>query len=160
MLIRLVPRPPLPTVLFTLEFINPPEGLPIPANFVHQLHQLNADELDLPGEAGLYALDNAAWLVAVLREVTFNIPTSTVSCYFKDGAIEEWPLMGRGLADALDQVVCDVEQSAIESAREERKAMEFSPPPPPPTPTPIPEPVTAKRPKHKRQRSLLMSLVQ
>ena len=161
MLIKLVPSTSEPTVLFSFDFPHLPPNLQIPPAWANQIAVLNLDDLELPSV--LHALDKSASITALLQEVTFDMPTLTISCVFVDGAQEEWPLMGPGCIEALETVIRDVNESAAEADREserevarerwreyERERL---------LTTAMPLPVTHKPGRHKKQRSLLMSLV-
>jgi hypothetical protein len=109
--------------------------------------------LELPGPAGLHALDKAAGLVNIMEEVTFNMNTLRVNCAFLDGSKEEWPLMDTACMYALETVLFDVNEGAVEAERERRILEAASRPPSPPV-------VSAQKfTKHKKQRSILMTLV-
>lgn len=148
MLLRLISNPPLPTVLFTLAFPNLPENLPYSTNWINQLQRLAGDDLEVPHVS--HALDKSTWIISLLEEVTFDLTCLTVTCSFLDGAVEEWPLMQCYCTQLLESVLADVNQSAVEGSKEKEPVP--SPPvvaPTPPTPTK----------KHKKSRSLLMSIV-
>lgn len=150
MFIRLIPTPPLSPVLFAVTYPDIDESLPLPNAWVEQLHVLKHDGLDSPPT--IHALDRAAGLVGIVTEITFDIPALVITCKMLDGTVEEWPLMEKGCLRALEDVVADVHESA-ESDREtvlenERGRSAESPPP-----------LSGKVTRHKKQRSLLMSLV-
>ncbi len=157
MLIQVVPNSPNPTVLFAIEFNNLLEHLPTPPAWLYQLQCLSLDDLDPPN--CIHALDKAASVACLVQKLTFDIPTLTVSCAFVDGLVEEWPLMGAGCLRALEGVVDDVNDSSVEVEREkererveqerERKRIQSLNSPP----------SSIKVTRHKKQRSLLMSLV-
>lgn len=134
--------------------------LPIPANWVNQLNQLAADELELPGPAGMHALDKSAGLLSIIEEVTFNLSTLRITCAFYDGSRQDWPLMETECMYALESVLFDVSEATNEAERERREEAKAKararPPSPPPLPVTTPSPRVVK---HKRQRSLLMSIV-
>lgn len=178
MLFRLIPRTVVPTVLFTLSFPDIPEceciyavmpsvcsndviALPLPVSWANQLNQLSADELELPGPAGMHALDKSASLASVIEEITFDLSTLRITCALLDGTRQEWPLMDTACMYALESVLFDVNEATNEAERERRqteadaRAKSRTPSPPPlPVTTPAPRMI-----KHKRQRSLLMSIV-
>ncbi|EJD01890.1 uncharacterized protein FOMMEDRAFT_141122 [Fomitiporia mediterranea MF3/22] len=160
MLLRLVPEPPLPTILFTLAFGNLPDGVPFPPSWTAQLQHILHDELELP--QCIHALDKAVWAACLLHEVTFSVAAQSVSVIFVDGTSTEWPLADEKLEKALREVMEDVGESSVAAEMEQRRAqaiqvaaeaqaaqerMPASPSAPP-----------AKG-KHKKSRSLLMSLV-
>ncbi|KAH9944899.1 hypothetical protein B0H21DRAFT_436235 [Amylocystis lapponica] len=148
MLIHLIPRQSHPTIFYSVSLPDPCERVQMPAGWSAQLQRLHADEIDIPNT--VFALDAATWLTAVIHDVTFDLPGGTVSCSFIDGQGVQWPLVGECI-DALEQVVADVIQATAEKERESA----------PPAPLVQPEPsVPEQKPtKHKKQRSLLMSLV-
>ncbi|KAF8624662.1 hypothetical protein AX17_006993 [Amanita inopinata Kibby_2008] len=107
MLIKLIPEPPHPAVLFALTFPNTPFAYPpdrpyssvqaetvlgtpiaLTQGWVNQLTAIALDDLDAP--VALHALDRAAGVATLLQEVTFDIPSCTVRCSFIDGSVEEW----------------------------------------------------------------------
>ncbi|OCH91155.1 hypothetical protein OBBRIDRAFT_545516 [Obba rivulosa] len=157
MLIHLRPPPSTnahPNILFTIAFADPCEKVPIPANWASQLSCIQLDDLEMPRT--IHALDKSTWLTAILQDVIFDLGAGTIACAFVDGPTIQWPLTHRQCRAALDGVVADVAQSTVELERERaRKAAQFSSR----SETASPEPTPSKPPKHKRQRSLLMSLV-
>ncbi|KAJ8520541.1 hypothetical protein ONZ45_g2671 [Pleurotus djamor] len=155
MLIKLTPQAPHPTVLFTVSFANLPETLPCPLSWANQLNCLSADELDVP--TNHHCLDKAAIVPNLLENVTFDLNTMMASCSFVDGVMVEWPIADPGCLNALMGVVSDVSDSALEAERERlrekeeerQRTLDLMTPPPSPT-----------KPKgHKKQRSLLMTIV-
>ncbi|KAK0205207.1 hypothetical protein DFS33DRAFT_744420 [Desarmillaria ectypa] len=157
MLIRLLPAASHPTVLFAITFQNLPDDLFNPHAWTTHLSNLSIDGLDAPEL--VHCLDKAAFIPSILKEVTFDVPMLTISCRFVDGSTEEWPLRPAGCLQALDSVLDDVNQSAAMTEREkerekvkgkERKDGQQSLNSPP---------TTVKATRHKKQRSLLMSLV-
>ncbi|KAG6854165.1 hypothetical protein C0991_009817 [Blastosporella zonata] len=158
MLVNIVPfvsKTQLAAVVFSVVFEDL-DPIPNPSTWAAQLQNLRLDELEVP--ALVHSLDKAAGIVTLLEEVTFDLSTNTISCHFVDGSMERWPLVGAQCVKALESVVRDVNESlAIERAMElekqreeelERRLQEAPMPPP-----------TAKPPRHKKQRSLLMTLV-
>ena len=163
MQIKLIPATNLPTVLFTVNFSELPDDLGIPVAWATLLHRLSADELELP--SSLLALDKTTWIVTVLHSVTFDLANHLIICAYNDGQMEEWDcrvLLGEEQMDewaacvgTLENVLKDVNDSAIEVEREKRQSQ---PPPPAPIPVPVAEP-PQKQGRHKKQRSLLMTIV-
>ncbi|PSR75166.1 hypothetical protein PHLCEN_2v9282 [Hermanssonia centrifuga] len=167
MQIKLVPSSLLPTVLFTVTYSEPPDYLGFPASWAQTLHRISADDLELPST--MHAFDKTTWLVTILHSVTFDLASKTVLCTFVDGKTQLWPLseedpQGKCFQE-LESVLKDVNNSAIEAEREKRRTDI-----PRPSPSPCPshtksEPIlhsqsqSTKQGKHKKQRSLLMSLV-
>jgi len=131
MLIKLIPPTPQPTILYNLS-PPPAKDLPLPQTYQSLLHALSSSSpaLDLPPT--LHALDKATWLGAVLREVVFDLEESEgrVKCVWVDGGVEEWAFgMGEntcverdrereGCIRMLERVLSDVAQSAEEDERE------------------------------------------
>ena len=114
----------------------------------------------MPGPAGVHALDKAAGLTSIIEEVTFDMSTLRVSCSFLDGSRQEWPLMDTECMYALESVVFDVSEAATETERERRESeARMRPPSPLPPPPPLVASSAPRVIKHKRQRSILMSLV-
>lgn len=145
MFIRLIPSPPHSAVLFAVAFPDL-DNISLPPSWVDQLRILQHDHLEIP--SSIHVLDRAAGLVCIITEITFDVPALTISCKMVDGSIEEWPLVENGCLDALSGVVSDVNESAemervTELENEKRRA----------------ESPTGKVTRHKKQRSLLMTLV-
>ncbi|TDL27814.1 hypothetical protein BD410DRAFT_835108 [Rickenella mellea] len=176
MLIRLLPIAPLPTVLFNVSFPALPETLPFPAGWANQLHLAAAHDLELP--TCVHALDKSGWALSLVHEVTFHMERGVVECVWVDGTRDEWGIGevgqvggdGGGCVRALERVLEDVEGSA--KAGEWERAMEAGLHMPTPTlpPTIVQQqaaatataqqhPPVSGRPRHKKQRSLLMTLV-
>jgi len=150
MRLRLISHPPAPMMLFTIAFV-PMDLHSLPHNWDSQLAILNATDLELP--RSIYALDLSTWLTDVLEEVTFDVVALTVSAVFTDGHTEDWPLMDRACVSILENILDDLRQSVLRPA----PASPSLPPAPPSSPV---FPVFRKPAKHKKQRSLLMQLVQ
>ncbi|THH05942.1 hypothetical protein EW145_g4428 [Phellinidium pouzarii] len=153
MLLRLIPEPPLPTVLFSLAFPNLPDTVPFPVNWTNQLQHALQDELELPD--CIHALDKSAWAVCLLHEVNFCAFNKSVSCLFVDGTRMDWQIEDDRCMDALQAVIDDVNESAVAVDMEKNRARVIAAPPPPPVRPASP----AKMSKHKKSRSLLMTLV-
>ena len=126
MLIKLIPLHPHPTVLFTLAFtLQHPQHLPLP-NAYHQLLQTlqsSTPALDTPNT--LCALDRATWMVECLAEVIIDLNTETVRCIWVDEAIDEWQLASNVNQEQyeeclrqLQSVLHDVDTSGEEAERE------------------------------------------
>jgi hypothetical protein len=172
MLLKLIPPSPQPTVLFNLTYPTQHTSLPLPLAYQSLLHTLSTSSppLDLPNS--LHALDKATYLAELLQEVVFDMESESVRCVWVDGGVEEWPLLdGKGDREGclrmLSRVLRDVELSGEEAKKEQLRddwerfeyaqaqqaqanalahaqAQAMSP---------------AKANRHKKQRSLLMSLV-
>jgi hypothetical protein len=151
MFIRLIPNPPQSPVLFAVTYPDIDESLTLPAAWAEQLRILQQDGLESPPT--IHALDRAAGLVSIVTEMTFDVPALVISCKMVDGTVEEWPLMEKGCLSALEGVVSDVFESTEmdrekELENERRRSSSDSP-----------NPFSGKVTRHKKQRSLLMSLV-
>jgi hypothetical protein len=134
-------------MLFTICFV-PTDLNPLPFHWDSQLAMLSTADLEQP--RSVYALDSSAWLTEILEEVTFDVVSLTVSVVFTDGHTDDWPLMDRVCIDALEDVLNNL-----------RPAIQRPTPTPPPPPPSSPSVSVFKKPtKHKKQRSLLMQLVQ
>ncbi|KAG6844023.1 hypothetical protein H0H87_010532 [Tephrocybe sp. NHM501043] len=157
MLLNVVPpvnSAQLCAVVFSVVFENL-DPLPNPSTWTSQLHNLRLDELEVP--VSVHALDKSVGIISLLEEVTFDLSTNIISCHFVDGSMERWPLEGAQCIKVLESVVRDVNESlAIEREMEEeknrgreyeRRAHE------------APLPPIVKPTRHKKQRSLLMTLV-
>ena len=147
MRLRLISHPPTPMMLFTISFVHT-DLYTHHLNWDSQLAILSAADLEQP--RSVYALDSSAWLTEILEEVTFDVVSLTVSVVFIDGRTDDWPLMDSACIEALEDLLNNL-RSAI------RRPTPILPPAPPPSPI---APVYKKPVKHKKQRSLLMQLVQ
>ena len=154
MQLRLISHPPAPVMLFTISFI-PTDLHPLPLNWDSQIAILSATDLELP--RSIYALDMSTWLTEILEQVTFDVVSLTVSAVYTDGHTEDWPLMDHACINSLEGIVDGLRQTVNR------------PPPSPPAPpspsispsvSPSVSPVFKKPAKHRKQRSLLMQLVQ
>jgi hypothetical protein len=170
MLIKLLPAPPHPSVLFNINFEDLPDGLPLPPTWTANLSNLIHDDLPMPTYQ--HALDKASFLPCILEEVIFHMPTYIVTCRFIDGSIEEWkvdvgnskPCLGTKCYQALESVVDDVCLSTLQFERErerekkekereseQEKGKQKSLPM-------LPSSLTRGS-KHKKKKSLLMTIV-
>lgn len=125
MQIKLLPPAPHPTVLFAITFPNPQPCLPIPHSYTTLVHTLNTShpQLDLPNS--VYALDKATYILELLSEVIFDMSTGEVKCIWVDGVIDAWDLrigekrstweLEGGVGQMLESVLTDVNMSAEES---------------------------------------------
>ncbi|KAG6888910.1 hypothetical protein C0992_007097 [Termitomyces sp. T32_za158] len=154
MLVHVVPPTTdvqLAAVVFSIVFEDL-DPVATPSTWTTQLHNLRLDELEAP--ALVHALDKSTGILCLLEEVTFDLSTSTISCRLIDGSMEQWPLVAERCIQALERVLQDVNESALALEREteekqrERRRYEV-PLLPPPT----------KGSRHRKQRSLLMTLV-
>ena len=153
----LIPRPPLPTVLFVLTFPKQHHSVPLPANWTAQLQHILECELDAPQE--ILALDKSVWAVSLLNEVTFSLAAEIVTCHFVDGSRLAIPIRNPDCIAALEAVLADVHEAALsnefeqrERERERERARQVASPAPS-------RPVSPVKPtKHKRTKSFLMCL--
>jgi hypothetical protein len=123
MLIRLLPNPPHPSVLFNINFEDLPDGLSLPPTWTTHLSNLMHDELPMPRFQ--HTLDKATYLPCILEEVTFDVPALSVLCRFIDGSTEEWKIdlggLGTKCLKTLESVVEDVCLSTLETERERQR---------------------------------------
>lgn len=127
MLIKLLPAPPHPSVLFNITFEDLPDGLALPQTWTTHLSNLMHDELPMPRYH--HALDKASFLPCIIEEVVFDMPALLVTCRFIDGSIEQWkidleglrPCLGAKCYKALESVVDDVYLSTLQSERERER---------------------------------------
>jgi hypothetical protein len=159
MLIKLLPtHPSHPTVLFGITFESClPEGVQVPISWTSQQALLLADSLELPKY--IHALDAASIFPCLLEEVVFDIQLLLISCRFIDGSCVEWSLMDSKCLTSLENVLRDVTESTREVEEPEREGTKEKE-----KREELPEllnspPSTIKGTRHKKQRSLLMSLV-
>lgn len=149
MLLRLNPRTCQSSVIYHINYCDHPETLPLPTGWEAQLHRIATDNLEVPDN--VYVLDKATWLVALMREATFDLENMLITCCLLDGTKEQWPLTSRACIEVLEGVLDDVEQYGLE-VNMERRRTEL------PTDS-TPQPVNAKLSKHKKQRSVLVSFL-
>ncbi|KAK7680356.1 hypothetical protein QCA50_016596 [Cerrena zonata] len=110
--------------------------------------------------SSLHMLDKAVWLVTCLHEVIFDLSGNTgddfvtIRCTFIDGDVREWTFKDEQCMSKLQGVLKDVEWSHIQSQKEkyERQSLDSQRSEVSPSPSPSQK-------KHKKQRSLLMTLV-
>lgn len=123
MLIRLLPTPPHPSVLFNINFDDLPDGLSLPQTWTTHLSNLMHDELPMPRSQ--HALDKATFLLCILDEVIFDVSALLVTCRLIDGTIEEWKIdlggLGSKFLNTLESVVDDVCLSTLETERERQR---------------------------------------
>jgi len=157
MLINVIPnsKATQSAVVFSVVFEDLEPELPNPQSWTSQLQCLQRDGFEVP--KAIHALDKSAGIVSLLQDITFDLSTMVISCQFVDGSSEQWPLPGEGCLDALQKILRDVNESSLEIDRElqrekekererEHRFSEFASP-------------AGKTTRHKRQRSLLMTLV-
>ncbi|EIW79677.1 hypothetical protein CONPUDRAFT_144878 [Coniophora puteana RWD-64-598 SS2] len=152
MLLRLIPPSPQPTVLYTLGFAQS-LPLPLPRAWSAQ-HQLLTSVLALPAPVSIHALDRSASLVALAHDVSLDVAALEVRVTFVDGRLVTLP-MEDGLVRMLENVMADVRRSSGDNCsdadtNEEECSTRSS--------SPTASPLTIFK-KHKRQRSLLLSLI-
>ncbi|KAG2049707.1 hypothetical protein BDR06DRAFT_694261 [Suillus hirtellus] len=161
MLIRLVPSVSHGTVLYNVSFpINFP-NLPTPPAWSNQLHHLTS-VLRLEPPQNIHVFDRSVGLVARITEVMFDLPTKEVIVNFVDGRIEKLP-MNSHCMQMLQGVLDDVKTCTEQESR--RDSFEYA------TSTsvcsnavssqdiPSAPPKSPKLSRHKKQRSLLFSLI-
>lgn len=161
MLIRLVPSVSHGTVLYNVSFpINIP-NLPTPPAWSNQLHHLTS-VLRLEPPQNIHVFDRSVGLVARITEVMFDLPTKEVVVNFVDGRIEKLP-MNSHCMQMLQGVLDDVKTCTEQESR--RDSFEYA------TSTsicsnavssqdiPSAPPKSPKLSRHKKQRSLLFSLI-
>ncbi|KAF9265683.1 hypothetical protein L218DRAFT_155254 [Marasmius fiardii PR-910] len=142
MLIRLLPAPNQPTILFKLTFGDLSGDIQLPSAWTHQLAALDIDDIEIPKL--IHALDKAVGLQCILEEVRFDLVNRIVKCSFVDGESEEWPMeeelecgcpnveykgslgcglcrRGPTLTERLESVLDDVNESAKETERERKE---------------------------------------
>lgn len=168
MLIRLLPIPPHPSVLFNITFEDLPGGLSLPSTWTTHFSNLMHDELPMP--RWQHTLDKATFFPCILDEVIFDVPALLVTCRFVDGTITEWRINAEGLAikclKILESVVDDVCLSTLgaeqerqrekhrkkeqvwERERERLRQQQL-----------VSDPPLVKSAKHKKKRSILMTIM-
>jgi hypothetical protein len=127
MQIKLIPPQPHPTILFNLSFpqTSLPHPLPLPQSYQSLLHILNTSSPPLDPPHSIHALDKGTYLVEVVREVEFDMGGG-VRIVWVDGGVEEWVLGegGEGMEKEgcmrmLESVLRDVDMSEEEGEREQ-----------------------------------------
>ncbi|KIJ64792.1 hypothetical protein HYDPIDRAFT_39992 [Hydnomerulius pinastri MD-312] len=170
MLIRLVPPTPHPTILYALTFPNalplPEIHAPMPAAWGSQLH-LFTSILQLEHPTSIHMFDRAVGLVARVHEVNLDVPRKEITVSFVDGRalkIAMNPDCVRMLLGVVDDVQAysepeghrnSLESSACASACGSTASSTEDLP----SGGPVSSPKPPKLGKHKRQRSLLFSLI-
>lgn len=157
MKLLLIPRPPLPSVLFSVEFRKQPESVVFPAAWSTQLQHVMECDLEMPHD--VLALDKSVWAVSLLSEVTFCMNASVVTCVFVDGTTLVIPIRNPDCIAALEEVLYDVNEAAIsgeleqrERERERERARQLAS-------AASSRPASPAKPsKHKRTRSILQCL--
>lgn len=175
MLIKLIPPPPHPAVLFTLSLPDPQPCLPTPNNYNAIIHSLNTSHPQLVLPNSLYALDKATYILDLLDQVIFDMVSGQVKCIWVDGVTDVWDLrlgerrsvweleggVGRMLESVLDDVNTSAEESEWEKLREDwdnYRAAKVEAQSNPASQVQVAAAPVVKG-KHKKQRSLLMTLV-
>ncbi|KZV79328.1 hypothetical protein EXIGLDRAFT_782494, partial [Exidia glandulosa HHB12029] len=160
MLLRLVPQPPFPTVLFTLAFPQLPDDLPLPASWAHTVDLLQTH--DLPPPPSAHALDVSTSHVALLEVVTFDLAKRALTCTWIDGHSARHELTESCVA-ALEDVIADVSLASVEAQREQHRERHPDAEVPPAPPSSLNKPPSvqpaAHTAKHKRRRSTFFSMV-
>lgn len=153
MIVRLIPYAHSESILYTVSFnAKLPAAVPAPQFYANQLHLLSQHDLDNPNSH--HSLDKATWLTACLHEVAFDLSMGNgmviVRCTFIDGDVKEWSIRSDKCTQDMDHVCRDTRWASMQAEREryERYGRQASP-----------EPEELQPKKHKKQRSLLMTLV-
>ncbi|KAH7912856.1 hypothetical protein BJ138DRAFT_1111966 [Hygrophoropsis aurantiaca] len=162
MLIRLSPASSHPTVLYRVTFPTHVPNLPVPPAWSAQLHLITSI-LHFQAPANIHVLDQSAWLVVVIDEVHFDLPSRVIDVNFIDGSsmtleIVTWrrivvreadvllgalsaaPTKFSPLPDLLNQP--GTKNSAPFFSLSSRKSLIPRPLPPAPPPTPTVPPLT------------------
>ena len=156
MLLQLHPPHPHPVIQLPFGFKDLDHGLPNPHSWTAQLSNLMHNELDLPKT--LHSLDKGVGITSLLEQVTFDLPSLTVSCRFVDGVIEEWPIITPGHVVSLHDIMSDVELATAEDDRQRERMVEKERERDVARQRPPPSSIRLGR-THKKQRSLFMSIV-
>jgi len=162
MLIRLIPPTPEHShILYTLAFPTSLRDLPFPPAWSNQLHLLTS-VLHFESPQSIHVFDRSVGLVARIYDLTFDIPANEVTVSFVDGRGAKIPMNAQCI-QMLQSVIEDVRTCAEQEAR--RDTLEETSVCSSVTSSqsiPIISSVPPKSPKlskHKRQRSLLFSLI-
>ncbi|KAH8080709.1 hypothetical protein BXZ70DRAFT_637422 [Cristinia sonorae] len=155
MIIRLVAPSPVNTVLFTVSFNTKlPSHLTSPPFYANQLQLIAQHDLDHPSGYHWHALDKSTWLIAALHEVVFDLTLGNnlivVRSTFSDGDTKEWSFKSDKCMSDLLKVCQDVQWAGRQAEWERYERYGVLPPS---------ESEVLQPKKHKKQRSLLMSLV-
>lgn len=163
MLIRLIPSSPHSHILYSLSFPTNLRDLPFPPAWSNQLHLLTS-VLHFESPQSIHVFDRSVGLVTRIYDLTYDVPAKEVIVSFVDGRGAKIPMNAQCI-QMLQSVIEDVQTCAEQEARsdtlEETSASVCS------SVTssqsiPIISSVPSKSPKlskHKRQRSLLFSLI-
>ncbi|KAI0816919.1 hypothetical protein BC628DRAFT_1334037 [Trametes gibbosa] len=175
MLVRVVyPHQSAPDLMFPCNMSDPmyDEDTPCPGSWRVQLDTLDAlqeEGLALEYPKDIHALDKAAWHTALMTEVVFDLRHNLVACIFVDGYTISWPLsvvanVSRCMA-SLELVMSSMRSLTHSSDYGGRNWTSN------PAAHPVPETITpiqsdaasvsasSHRSKHRRQKSLLGSIV-
>ncbi|KAG0697129.1 hypothetical protein DFH29DRAFT_164793 [Suillus ampliporus] len=164
MLIRLIPSGPNGAVLYNVSFPTNLPDLPIPPAWSNQLHLLTS-VLRLDAPQSIHVFDRSVGLVARVLEVMFDVPAKEVAVSFVDGCSIKLPMNSQCM-QMLQGVVDDVRACSAQESRRDSfdgatsasvcSSVASSQEIPSTSGAP---PKSPKLSRHKKQRSLLFSLI-
>ncbi|KAG1740479.1 uncharacterized protein EDB91DRAFT_1132674 [Suillus paluster] len=164
MLIRLIPSGPNGAVLYNVSFPTNLPDLPTPLAWSNQLHLLTS-VLRLEAPQSIHVFDRSVGLVALIVEVMFDIPTKEVVVSFVDGRSLKLPMHSQCM-QMLQAVIDDVRACSAQESRRDSfegatsasicSSVASSQEIPSTSGAP---PKSPKLSRHKKQRSLLFSLI-
>ncbi|KAG2138379.1 hypothetical protein DEU56DRAFT_802902 [Suillus clintonianus] len=164
MLIRLVPSLSHGTVLYNVSFPANVPNLPTPPAWSNQLHLLTS-VLCLESPQNIHVFDRSVGLVARITEVVFDVPSKEVVVSFVGGRAEKLPMNSQCM-QMLQGVVDDVKTCSEQESRRDsfERATSASICSSVTSSQEIPSassapPKSPKLSRHKKQRSLLFSLI-
>jgi hypothetical protein len=144
MQIRVLPESTLPAIIFSLSLPELSQDISVPQIWDIERQRVIAEDLDIP--RSIYAFDKSSWISAIVQDVHFDMSSRTISVFFQDNSVEEWPLTDQGCIRQLRNLLNDVRVAA----EEERAQMYPSSPPSTAIQT-----TPGKAQKHKKKSSLL-----
>ncbi|KAH9848071.1 hypothetical protein C2E23DRAFT_740371 [Lenzites betulinus] len=175
MLVRVVyPHRSAPDLMFPCNLPDPTyeEDAPCPGSWRVQLDTLDAlreEGLALEYPKDIHALDKAVWHTALMTEVVFDVRHQLIACIFVDGYTISWPLSAVANVSrcmtSLELVMSSM-RNLVHHSESGRPSWICDP-----AASPVPEAIppiqpdaasvstSSHRSKHRRQRSLLGSIV-
>ncbi|OAX40395.1 hypothetical protein K503DRAFT_855366 [Rhizopogon vinicolor AM-OR11-026] len=162
MLIRLIRLSAHHSILYTLTFPDNLPDLPIPPAWSNQLHLLTSVlRFDSPHD--IHVFDRSVGLVAMICDLTYDLPAREVTVNFIDGRSVKIP-MNAQCTQMLHSVVDDVQTCTEQETQRDNLEETFasvcsSVASSQDIPSILSAPQKSPKGRHKRQRSLLFSLI-
>ncbi|CDO77862.1 hypothetical protein BN946_scf184668.g6 [Trametes cinnabarina] len=172
--IRVIPAYPQSEIVFTFSMPDPmhDDTKPCPGAWRTQIETLEAlqeEGLSLDFPRDIHALDKSTWHSALVNEITFDAARRTITCLFVDGFTVSWPMASTGRESRCLAALDDVSAAVRRYTRGEQPSRKYWVADQPLSPVSEayhpPQSETSsistgsQRSKHRRQRSLLGSIV-